>query len=89
LSIGLPGPKNQFQPEITTRLPVLLRSKKITMKQKHFFLPLLFLLIVSCNKSDTGTTPTGLPAPPASLGLSSFYKKYTDAGGGHKFGCRR
>lgn len=51
------------------------------MKQKHFFLPLLFLLIVSCNKSDTGTTPTGLPAPPASLGLNSFYKKYTDAGG--------
>ncbi len=51
------------------------------MKQKHFFLPLLLLLLVSCKKSDTGTTPTGLPAPPASLGLSSFYKKYTDAGG--------
>jgi hypothetical protein len=51
------------------------------MKQKHYLLPLLLTLFISCNKSDSGSNPTGLPAPPASLGLNSFYKKYTDAGG--------
>lgn len=37
-------------------------------------------LIYSCKKTDNSET-TGLGAPPASLGLSSFYKKYLDAGG--------
>ena len=51
------------------------------MKQTTIPFILATLLIFSCNKSESGTTPPGLPAPPASLGLNSFYKKYADAGG--------
>lgn len=51
------------------------------MKQQLFILFLFTAVITGCDKKDSGTTMPGLPAPPASLGLPSFYKKYTDAGG--------
>src|SRR6478736_5262420 len=37
----------------------------------------------SCGKSDDKdpAAPSGITAPPASLGLNSFYKKYIDADG--------
>lgn len=47
------------------------------------FVATSLLLLVACKKSDPGTNPppTGITAPPASLGLDPFYKKYLDADG--------
>lgn len=46
---------------------------------------LILIVIVSCSKGGGNSTPPpppgGLPAPPSSLGLDAFYKKYADAGG--------
>ncbi len=43
---------------------------------------MVLALFSGCSKSDkSDKTDSGLGAPPASLGLNSFYKKYVDAGG--------
>lgn len=44
---------------------------------------LITAFIFSCSKSNDSDTnpPSGISTPPASLGLHSFYKKYTDASG--------
>ncbi len=41
---------------------------------------ILAILVGSCRKDDAGST-SEVKAPPASLGLNSFYKKYLDASG--------
>lgn len=53
------------------------------MKHAIIFLLGLFMLS-SCSKSDKKTeepAPSEVKAPPSSLGLNGFYKKYLDAGG--------
>jgi len=42
---------------------------------------LVIIFITGCKKSSTSNSTSDLPAPPASLGLDAFYKKYVDAGG--------
>lgn len=50
------------------------------MKQFLLF-TLLTAVLFSCSKSDDKSSSTEITAPPASLGLNSFYKKYVDAAG--------
>lgn len=48
-----------------------------------FSLCLFLTATIACNKKDSSRTedPTEVTAPPASLGLNSFYKKYLNAEG--------
>lgn len=50
------------------------------MKQVLFFV-FLSITFFSCSKSDDKPVASEVTAPPASLGLNSFYKKYVDASG--------
>ena len=54
------------------------------MKKLSACICLLFLIFSSCGKKDSPAptpSPNGITAPPASLALNSFYKKYVDADG--------
>lgn len=71
---------------VTSQAGRFIPTKTTVMKKTSaLLLWASFLLMLSCKKSgsdDTATGSTGgLGAPPASLGLSSFYKKYLDADG--------
>jgi hypothetical protein len=55
------------------------------MLYKNFFGVIVLsgmIMMTSCKKtSDNNTTASQITAPPASLGLDAFYKKYVDANG--------
>ncbi len=52
------------------------------MKRIVICLSVLITSITACNKKETPTAPASeVTAPPASLSLNSFYKKYLDADG--------
>jgi hypothetical protein len=65
-------------------LKFTLKQKLTIMKKFLTCISLLILISTSCGKKDSPAptpSPNGITAPPASLSLSSFYKKYVDADG--------